>query len=148
MKLADRPAVAYVASLGLALVLVSPALADKPKDSFPLSTFPMFSEGRKDGTVTAANSSSISDGASALLLMSAKTAAAKGLKPNARLLAHARHSQEPGAFTTAPIGAIRGASLQTRMLMQLRPPSAFWNSEMSSVTTAKPSALSLATVSG
>lgn len=52
MKLADRPAVAYVATLGLALVLVSPALAEKPKDSFPLSTFPMFSEGRKDGTVT------------------------------------------------------------------------------------------------
>jgi len=60
-----------------------------------------------DGTITAANSSSISDGASALLLMSAKAAAAKGLKPKARLLAHARHSQEPGEFTTAPIGAIR-----------------------------------------
>lgn len=60
-----------------------------------------------DGTITAANSSSISDGASALLLMSAQAAAAKGLKPMARLLAHARHSQEPGAFTTAPIGAIQ-----------------------------------------
>lgn len=60
-----------------------------------------------DGTITAANSSSISDGASALLLMSAKAAAAKGLKPKARLLAHARHSQEPGEFTTAPIGAIQ-----------------------------------------
>jgi hypothetical protein len=52
VKLADRPAVAYVATFGLALVIVSPALADRPKDSFPLSTFPMFAEGRKDGTVT------------------------------------------------------------------------------------------------
>jgi acetyl-CoA C-acetyltransferase len=60
-----------------------------------------------DGTITAANSSSISDGASALLLMNASAAAAKGLKPMARMLAHARHSQEPGAFTTAPIGAIQ-----------------------------------------
>jgi acetyl-CoA C-acetyltransferase len=60
-----------------------------------------------DGTITAANSSSISDGASALLLMSAQAAAAKGLKPKARMLAHARHSQEPGEFTTAPIGAIQ-----------------------------------------
>jgi len=60
-----------------------------------------------DGTITAATSSSISDGASALLLMSAQAAAAKGLKPKARMLAHARHSQEPGEFTTAPIGAIQ-----------------------------------------
>ncbi|CAA0101163.1 Acetyl-CoA acetyltransferase [Halioglobus japonicus] len=61
----------------------------------------------KDGTITAANSSSISDGASALLLMNAAQAEAKGLKPMARMLAHARHSQEPGEFTTAPIGAIK-----------------------------------------
>ncbi|MBK6508081.1 MAG: acetyl-CoA C-acyltransferase [Haliea sp.] len=60
-----------------------------------------------DGTITAANSSSISDGASALLLMSAAAAQAQGLKPMARMLAHARHSQEPGEFTTAPIGAIQ-----------------------------------------
>jgi acetyl-CoA C-acetyltransferase len=59
-----------------------------------------------DGSITAANASSISDGASALLLMSASQAQAKGLKPMARMLAHARHSQEPGEFTTAPIGAI------------------------------------------
>jgi len=59
-----------------------------------------------DGTITAANSSSISDGASALLLMSATQAKAKGLKPMARLLAHSRHSQAPGEFTIAPIGAI------------------------------------------
>lgn len=66
-----------------------------------------------DGTITAANSSSISDGASALLLMSAQAAAAKGLKPMARMLAHARHSQEPGAFTTAPIGAIQKLLVKT-----------------------------------
>lgn len=59
-----------------------------------------------DGSITAANASSISDGASALLLMSNASAHAKGLKPMARMLAHSRHSQAPGEFTTAPIGAI------------------------------------------
>ncbi|MCB1689504.1 MAG: acetyl-CoA C-acyltransferase [Halioglobus sp.] len=59
-----------------------------------------------DGTITAANSSSISDGASALLLMSESQAKARGLNPMARMVAHTRHSQEPGEFTTAPIGAI------------------------------------------
>jgi acetyl-CoA C-acetyltransferase len=60
----------------------------------------------KDGTITAANSSSISDGASALLLMSKDEADERGLKPMARLVAHARHSQHPSEFTIAPIGAI------------------------------------------
>lgn len=60
-----------------------------------------------DGSITAANASSISDGASALLLMSESQADEKGLKPMARMLAHARHSQAPGEFTTAPIGAIQ-----------------------------------------
>jgi acetyl-CoA C-acetyltransferase len=60
-----------------------------------------------DGSITAANASSISDGASALLLTSASHAKAKGLKPMARMLAHARYSHEPGEFTTAPIGAIK-----------------------------------------
>jgi acetyl-CoA C-acetyltransferase len=59
-----------------------------------------------DGSITAANASSISDGASALLLMSAAAAQARKLKPMARIVAHARHSQAPGEFTTAPIGAI------------------------------------------
>lgn len=59
-----------------------------------------------NGTITAANASSISDGASALLLMSASQAQAKGLKPMARMIAHSRHSQAPGEFTIAPIGAI------------------------------------------
>ena len=62
---------------------------------------------RKDGTVTAANSSSISDGAAALVLMRRSTAEARGVKPLAVVVAHATHSQEPALFTTAPVGAIR-----------------------------------------
>ena len=61
----------------------------------------------KDGTVTAASSSSISDGAAALLVMSADEAARRSLKPLARILAYASHAQEPEWFTTAPVGAIR-----------------------------------------
>ena len=60
----------------------------------------------KDGSITAANSSSISDGASALLLMSESEAQSRGLQPMARIVAHSRHSQEPNEFTIAPIGAI------------------------------------------
>jgi len=61
---------------------------------------------RKDGTVTAANSSSISDGAAALVLMRRSTAEKRGLAPLAVIIAHATHAQEPGLFTTAPVGAI------------------------------------------
>lgn len=60
-----------------------------------------------DGTITAANASSISDGASALLVMSAEAANEKGLEPIARIVAHSRHSQAPGEFTLAPVGAVR-----------------------------------------
>ena len=63
---------------------------------------------RKDGgTVTAANASSISDGAAALLVTGAATARKLGLSPLARILAHATVAQAPAAFTTAPIGAVR-----------------------------------------
>ncbi len=62
---------------------------------------------RKDGTVTAANSSSISDGAAAVVMMRRSTAEARGLKPLAIIVGHATHAQEPGQFTTAPVGAIR-----------------------------------------
>ena len=62
---------------------------------------------RKDGTVTAATSSSISDGAAALVLASESAARAKGLKPLARIVGYASHAQEPEWFTTAPVGAIR-----------------------------------------
>jgi acetyl-CoA C-acetyltransferase len=61
----------------------------------------------KDGTVTAASSSSISDGAAALVVMNAQTAAARGLKPLARIVAYASYAQEPEWFTLAPVGAIR-----------------------------------------
>jgi len=61
----------------------------------------------KDGSITAANSSSISDGASALVLTSESEAQARGLTPMARIVAHARHSQAPNEFTVAPIGAIK-----------------------------------------
>ncbi|HVL75502.1 MAG TPA: acetyl-CoA C-acyltransferase [Noviherbaspirillum sp.] len=60
-----------------------------------------------DGTITAASSSSINDGAAALILTRASRAQALGLKPIARILGHASHSQEPEWFTTAPVGAMR-----------------------------------------
>lgn len=62
---------------------------------------------KKDGTVTAANSSSISDGAAALVLMRASAAEKRGLAPLARIVGYTTHAQEPAWFTTAPIGAIR-----------------------------------------
>ena len=62
---------------------------------------------RKDGTVTAATSSSIADGAAALVLMRRSTAEKKGITPLAVIRAHATHSQAPNLFTTAPIGALR-----------------------------------------
>ena len=61
---------------------------------------------KKDGTVTAANASSISDGASALVLMTAAEAERRGLKPLARIVGHATQSQDPSEFTLAPIGAM------------------------------------------
>ncbi|WP_347460917.1 thiolase family protein [Acinetobacter sp. ANC 7454] len=61
----------------------------------------------KDGTITAANASSISDGASALVLTSSDNAAAKGLAPLAKIIAYASNSQHPSEFTIAPVGAIQ-----------------------------------------
>jgi acetyl-CoA C-acetyltransferase len=61
---------------------------------------------KKDGTITAATSSSISDGAAALVLMRESTAKARGLTPLARIVSHAVHAQAPDWFTTAPVGAI------------------------------------------
>ncbi|MEZ5569150.1 MAG: acetyl-CoA C-acyltransferase [Halioglobus sp.] len=65
---------------------------------------PAFAAG---GSITAANASSISDGAAALLLMSAAKARALGVTPMARIVAHATHAGAPGEFTTAPVGSIR-----------------------------------------
>ena len=62
---------------------------------------------KKDGTITAASSSKISDGAAATILMSESDAKARGLKPLARIVAHSTHSQAPEWFTTAPVGAIQ-----------------------------------------
>ena len=62
---------------------------------------------KKDGTVTAANASSISDGAAALVMASAEAAAEKGLKVRARILGHESHAQAPGWFTTAPVPAVQ-----------------------------------------
>ncbi|CAD5279947.1 acetyl-CoA acetyltransferase with thiolase domain [Alteromonas sp. 38] len=67
---------------------------------------------KKDGTVTAANSSSISDGAAALLVMSESKAHALGLTPLAKVVAHATHSIEPENFTVAPVGAMENVLLK------------------------------------
>ncbi len=64
---------------------------------------------KKDGTITAASSSSINDGAAALVMMTAATAAKLGCKPLARIVSHAVHAQEPEWFATAPVGATRKA---------------------------------------
>jgi acetyl-CoA C-acetyltransferase len=61
---------------------------------------------KKDGTITAASSSSINDGAAALVMMRASTAAQLGSKPLARIVAHAVHAQAPNWFATAPVGAV------------------------------------------
>jgi acetyl-CoA C-acetyltransferase len=62
---------------------------------------------KKDGTITAASSSSINDGAAAMVLMKEASAKRYGSKPIARIVAHAMHSQEPEWFTTAPVGAVQ-----------------------------------------
>jgi acetyl-CoA C-acetyltransferase len=61
---------------------------------------------KKDGSITAASSSPINDGAAAMLLMRESTAKARGLTPLAKIVAHTQHSQDPAWFTTAPVGAI------------------------------------------
>jgi acetyl-CoA C-acetyltransferase len=61
---------------------------------------------KKDGTITAASSSSISDGAAAMVMMRAADATKSGLKPLARIVGHAVHAQEPNWFATAPLGAV------------------------------------------
>src|SRR5688572_2485178 len=68
---------------------------------------------KKDGAITAATSSSISDGAAALVLMRESTAAKMGAKPIARIVAHAVHAQAPNWFTTAPVGAIQKVLAKT-----------------------------------
>lgn len=81
---------------------------DEGPDEAKLAKIPQLKPAFKpDGTVTAANSSSISDGAASLILMTAAEAEKRGIKPMARIVAHATHSQAPEWFTTAPVEAIR-----------------------------------------
>jgi acetyl-CoA C-acetyltransferase len=68
---------------------------------------------RKEGTVTPANSSSISDGGAALVLMRQSQAERRGLTPLARIVGHSTHAQEPAWFTTAPVGAIQKVLAQS-----------------------------------
>lgn len=78
---------------------------EQPKSARPDKIPTLKPAFRKDGTVTAANSSSISDGAAALVLASADAAEAQGLTVRARIVGHASHAQAPGLFTTAPVPA-------------------------------------------
>lgn len=80
---------------------------EQPKTARPEKIPTLKPAFRKDGTVTAANASSISDGAAALVLASAESAAAQGLTTRARILGHASHAQAPGLFTTAPVPAVQ-----------------------------------------
>ncbi|HAT1774171.1 acetyl-CoA C-acyltransferase [Legionella pneumophila] len=81
---------------------------DEGPDATKLAKIPQLKPAfQADGTVTAANSSSISDGAASLILMSASNAEKRGIKPLAKIIAHASHSQAPQWFTTAPVDAIR-----------------------------------------
>ena len=78
---------------------------EQPKSARPEKIPALKPAFRKDGTVTAANASSISDGAAALMLASSEAAKAQGLNIRARILGHASHAQAPGWFTTAPVPA-------------------------------------------
>lgn len=81
---------------------------DEGPDAAKLAKIPQLKPAfQADGTVTAANSSSISDGAASLILMSASNAEKRGVTPLARIVAHASHAQAPQWFTTAPVDAIR-----------------------------------------
>lgn len=84
---------------------VTQAADEQPKSARPEKIPTLKPAFRKDGTVTAANSSSISDGAAALVLASADAAEAQNLTVRARVLGHASHAQAPGLFTTAPVPA-------------------------------------------
>ena len=81
---------------------------DEGPDAAKLAKIPLLKPVfQSDGTVTAANSSSISDGAASLIVMSASHAQKRGIKPLVRIVAHASHAQAPQWFTTAPVDAIR-----------------------------------------
>jgi acetyl-CoA C-acetyltransferase len=85
---------------------VDVALDEQPRKADPAKISTLKPAFAKDGTVTAANSSSISDGAAALILTRGDVASARGLKPIGRIVAQASNAHEPRWFTTAPVGAI------------------------------------------
>ncbi|GAA4111009.1 acetyl-CoA acetyltransferase [Aminobacter sp. DSM 101952] len=100
---AEIAPVSVASRAGVAVVSVDEQPGKARIDKIP-TLKPAFREG---GTVTAANSSSISDGAAALVLMRASEAERRGLTPRARILGHATYADRPNLFPTAPIGAIR-----------------------------------------
>lgn len=80
---------------------------EQPKSARPEKIPTLKPAFRQDGTVTAANASSISDGAAALVLASGAAAKAQGMTPRARILGHSSHAQAPGLFATAPVPAVQ-----------------------------------------
>jgi acetyl-CoA C-acetyltransferase len=86
---------------------VTVAVDEQPGNARPEKIPALRPAFRKDGTVTAANASSISDGAAALVLMRESGAKARGLTPRARILGHASHAQAPAWFSTAPVPAAK-----------------------------------------
>ncbi len=100
--------VAVKSRAGEVLVSIDEGPAKAKLDKIP-TLKPAF---KKDGTVTAASSSSINDGAAALVMMRASTAAKLGCTPIAKVVSHAVHAQEPERFTTAPVGATQKALAQ------------------------------------
>lgn len=104
----DREVVPVVVKAGKAEQVVS--RDEQPGKAKPEKIPTLKPAFRDDGTVTAANSSSISDGAAALVLMRRSQAERRGLAPLATILGHATHSQAPSLFATAPIGALQKLS--------------------------------------
>ena len=100
---AEIAAVSIMGRKGETLITIDEQPGKAQPDKIP-TLKPAF---RKDGTVTAANSSSISDGAAALVMMRRSEAEKRGLAPIATILGHTNFAQEPALFTTAPVGAIK-----------------------------------------
>jgi acetyl-CoA C-acetyltransferase len=101
--------VAIASKAGETLVKIDEQPGNAKIDKIP-TLKPAFA---KDGTVTAANSSSISDGSAALVLMRQSEAQKRGLKPLAKIVGHSGHARQPAQFTTAPVGAIQALFAKT-----------------------------------
>ena len=101
--------VAIASKAGETLVKVDEQPGNAKIDKIP-TLKPAFA---KDGTVTAANSSSISDGSAALVLMRQSEAQKRGLKPLAKIVGHSGHARQPAQFTTAPVGAMQALFAKT-----------------------------------